>query len=596
MVEALSYVCKRFSIAIVAVVSVVMLLAFLSVEANITRIGYFGVAFRGNSEVVDVQIPEGILQSGDQIDLTSLTPAERFSLLGAAPIGAQMNVRAIRNGRSFVAPLRAVAPSYARQVELTRDIGIPICFVFSLGLASALFLMRPGPATLAFYGYAVLMLLKVYQTPLYLAEWPMNLYLDLGLQIVYPLTQLAILVFARLLFGSPGRAWPWIIWPAVATSVVVFLLWSDQIVWTTTLYLAAAGSHSRILDDLADLVLLVMTICGLAYIASGVERDERARMSWIVLGLAIAPVLDMTWDVADIASVLVRDTSTMLLAIEDWTDALLPWAGLCGIVTVFYGLLSRRVIDIRIAIGRAALYGTTTLVILVFFGAIEWLAEQIFESTRPAMYVSLIAALAIGFAMRTVHGRLETLVDAIFFKSAHEAEDSLRRAARAVANTTSRPTVVEFLLDEPVTVLDLTAAALFLADGEGQPFARVAERGWGAEHAASFGAEDVLPVMLRAELGPIALDSRRRAELQLPGGDRIEAMVVPLIMRGRLFGFAFYGERSDGAAFTALERELLAAIATNASSAFDHIDAENSRRRIADLEARLASLKPSKAS
>ena len=48
------------------------------------------------------------------------------------------------------------------------------------------------------------------------------------------------------------------------------------------------------------------------------------------------------------------DLRKELLAIERWTDALLPWCGLVGIVAVFYGFLSQRVVDFRVAIGRAS--------------------------------------------------------------------------------------------------------------------------------------------------------------------------------------------------------------------------------------------------
>jgi GAF domain-containing protein len=63
-------------------------------------------------------------------------------------------------------------------------------------------------------------------------------------------------------------------------------------------------------------------------------------------------------------------------------------------------------------------------------------------------------------------------------------------------------------------------------------------------------------------------------------------------MRGNVFGFVFYGERKDGVAFTEDERELLASIAASAAAASDHIDADRSRTRIRELEARLALLEP----
>ena len=278
-----------------------------------------------------------------------------------------------------------------------------------------------------------------------------------------------------------------------------------------------------------------------------------------------------------------------LLTIERWTDALLPWCGLVGIVAVFYGFLSQRVIDFRVAIGRAALYGATTLVIVLIFGAVEWFAEQIFESTRPAVYASLVVALAIGFAMSAVHARIELFLDNLFFREQRKAEAALRRAARALANTTSEKTSSSFSIDEPVAVLELRRAHSFCrAARTTASFASPPAAG--DRSGRSFDAEDPLVVTLRAELGPVQLEPRMLEGMRLPGGDRLHALAVPLVMRGGVFGFVFYGERKDGAAFTKEERDLLAAIAANAAAAYDHIDAERAHERIGELEGQLQQL------
>jgi hypothetical protein len=582
-----AFVCQRLSLAVVAIGSVFMLLVFFTVEYTAPQLGDYGISFRGNTDVVDLDtgVKQGALQSGDRIDLASLTPQQRFTFIQVRS-NETMNVTAIRDGRSFPVTLSAAPPEFSKQSVLARLIGIPICFFLSLGLASVLFLMRPRPATLAFYLYAILMLLKVYQTPLQLALWPVNLLSYVLLQFVYPGTQIAALVVAQRLYGEPGRATKSFLRATLATSVVVFFIWLNPVLWLT-FQRAGLPGPTRLYEAASDVVLLVIVLCGMAYAASGARDLDRRRVTWIVAGIALAPMLDLTWAVTDIMSALVRDSSFELLALERWTDALLPWAGLVGIVAVFYGFLSERVIDFRIAIGRAALYGATTLAIVIVFGAVEWLAEQVFESTRPAMYASLVVALAIGFAMKAVHARIEAFLDNLFFSEQRKAEASLRRAARALANTTSEKTVVEFLIDEPVAVLGLQAGALFLGRDAGGDFVRAAAHGWEDGHAERFSCEDPLIVTLRAELEPVTLEPRMLEGMHLPGGDRLHALAVPLVMRGTVFGFVFYGERKDGAPFTNEERELLASIATNAAAAYDHIDADRARERIRALEERL---------
>jgi len=569
-----------------------MVIVFIIVRDNASHIGYFPIVFPQNTNEVQVQSgggAPGALRTGDRVDLEALTPPERFALLNGGRSQSEMAIRVLRPGGAQDVVLTAGAVDDSPRARLARDVGTPLCFFLSLTLASALFLIRPRPITLAFYAYTMLMLVKVNQTALDLASWPISLASDLAIQIVYPLAQLMILVFARRLYGRPSRAWPWIFGAAVALSIVAFAAWVNPIVWMVFQRYALPGPAALFMS-LSDTALLVVVLCGLAYIASGATGIPRGRVNWVIAGIALAPILDLTWAIANSISTLAGNTSSLLIAVQHWTDSLGPWFGLAGSIFVVYGFLSERVIDFRFAIGRAAIYGAVTAVILILFGTLEWWAEQIFESTRPAIYVSLFAALAIGFTLNALHGRVENFLNFFIFRDQRQREEALRHASRALANTSSEKTLVEFLVDEPVRVLGLTSAALFLAQGDAGAFVRTADRGWTHHEAESIDAEDPLIVELRAELEPIPLDGRPRADTILPGGTKAPALVVPLLMRGSVFGFAFYGPRSSGAPLTNDERALLQGIARSAGAAYDHIDAERSHARIRDLELRVREL------
>ena len=326
-----------------------------------------------------------------------------------------------------------------------------------------------------------------------------------------------ILVFAARLYGVQTRAWRWLFGTAIFFAIVDFLVWMDPIIWMVFQRFGLPGP-TNLMMSLSDAALILVVIVGLAYIASGASGEHARRITWVVAGIALAPIIDLLWAVANILSTLVGNSSILLLDVQDWTDALGPWLGFVGVVFVFYGFLSQRVVDFRFVIGRAAIYVGITAVLLLFFGVIEWWAEQIFESTRPAIYVSLFAALFIGFSLNAVHGHVESLLNTFFFRDQRRAEGSLRHAARALANTNSEKTLVEFLVHEPVRVLGLTSAALFLARGENGAFVRTADSGWNRQEAETIDAEDPLIVELRADLAPMMLDGRPRAETILPGG------------------------------------------------------------------------------
>jgi hypothetical protein len=398
-----------------------------------------------------------------------------------------------------------------------------------------------------------------------------------------------ILIFAQRLYGRPSRAWPWFFGSALVLSLVVFAVWTDPILWIVFQRYGIPGP-TQLLMSLSDMLLLIVVLCGLAYIASGATALDRRRVTWVIAGISLAPILDLTWAVTNVLYTIFGNASVVLLNVQHWTDTLGPWFGLIGSIFVVYGFLSERVIDFRFVIGRAAIYGGITAVLLLLFGILEWWAEQLFESTRPAIYLSLFAALFIGFSLNAIHGRVEDFLNAVFFREQRRAEESLRRASRALANTSSEKTLIEFLVEEPVRVLGLTSAALFLAKRPGERFERTADCGWNNREAESIDPEDPLIVELRAELGPIVLDGRPRPETILPGGAKAPSMVVPLIMRGGVFGFVFYGARDNGLPLAADERALLEVIARSAAAAYDHIDADRSRAQIARLETKLRDL------
>ncbi len=591
LTAAINFLCDRLSLAVVAVGTVLMLVVFVLVVGHSTQLGTFPVLFEQNDDTIETPAGSnaGALKTGDRIDLQVLTRPQRFALIGGAHANKTIPVEVTRDGQTFHTKVVASSPDFSPRATLTRYVGTPLCFFLSLALASALFLVRPRPITLAFYIYTMLMLVKVNKLPLDLAVWPINFTSYLAAQVVYPASQLMILIFAQRLYGRPSRAWPWLLGSAIALSLIVFLIWVDPIVWMVYQQYGLPGP-TLLFQSLSDALLLIVVLAGLAYIASGATGIPRGRVYWVVAGIALAPILDLTWAITNVINMLVGNVSIPLLNLQDWTVALLPWFGLVGSIFVVYGFLSERVVDFRFAIGRAAIYGGITAVLLLIFAIIEWWAEQIFESTRPAIYVSLAAALLIGFTLNALHGRVENFLNSFFFRDQRRAEEALRHAARSLANTSSEKTLVEFLVDEPVRVLGLTSAALFLATGDDGAFVRTADCGWTRKETETIDAEDPLIVELRAELMPIALDGRPRAETILPGGSKTPSLVVPLLMRGAVFGFVFYGPRSNGTPLTADERNLLHAITRGAGAAYDHIDADRSRARIGRLEAQLRAL------
>ena len=590
--SGVTFLCERLSLAVVAIGTILMLLVFVVVEDNATHIGYYPIVFERNSDQVEVESGASLgnaLQSGDRVDLQALTQQQRFALLNGGPSASTVTVRALHNGRSYPVLVTASDIDNSPRAKLARDVGTPLCFFLSLALAAALFLLRPRPITLAFYVYTMLMLVKVNQTALDLASWPINLASDLAIQVVYRFGAAHDPRLRSSALRSPESRVAMVFWVRhrALDRRLCCVDGPDRLDGLSALRDTGA-------DDALREHLRRSAACRRALHVSlhRVRRDRdspRPRQLGRCRHRARADSRSYLGDNqrTEHARWQYLDALARRAALDRYAR---PWFGLIGSIFVVYGFLSERVIDFRFAIGRAAIYGAVTAVLLLMFGILEWWAEQIFESTRPAIYVSLFAALLIGFTLNALHGRVESFLNTFFYHDQRRAEEALRHAARALANTSSERTLVEFLVDEPVRVLGLTSAALFLAQPEGGVFRRTADRGWSRQEAEQIDPEDPLIVELRAELAPLALDGRPRAETILPGGSKAPSLVVPLLMRGAVFGFVFYGPRGNGTPLTADERSLLDAIARNAGAAYDHIDADKCRERIRTLETQLRGL------
>jgi GAF domain-containing protein len=61
-------------------------------------------------------------------------------------------------------------------------------------------------------------------------------------------------------------------------------------------------------------------------------------------------------------------------------------------------------------------------------------------------------------------------------------------------------------------------------------------------------------------------------------------------MRAEVFAIAFYGAHVNGAEISSDEQELLHSVAGSAAAAFDHLEAERTRREIEALRSENAAL------
>jgi hypothetical protein len=267
-----------------------------------------------------------------------------------------------------------------------------------------------------------------------------------------------------------------------------------------------------------------------------------------------------------------------------------PWLPIVASLAVYYALVHERVVDIRFAIGRAAEYALTTAMVIVVFAILEWGFGQLFEGSKIAAYATLLAAVIAGFSFNAVHSRVDRLIESIFFSKERDARERLERVSRALLYANSERLVVEFLLDHPIDAFELTSGAIFVLNETRTAFRRIAARNWDGAALAEIATDDALVAQLHAVHQPLLLRTVGWRPRGLPDGDKAPALAVQVLMRGEVFAIAFYGPHVSGAEITSDEQELLFAVAGSAAAAFDHLEAEHTRREIEALRSENAAL------
>jgi len=293
-----------------------------------------------------------------------------------------------------------------------------------------------------------------------------------------------------------------------AASIFVAGAIADGAVVAGATPLAHAASVAFDSTFIAALVGSVLCLV-LAIAVAGSERDE---LIWA--GVPIASIsLAEAYSLAALPLGLPSGPAHIIVGVGFF---LLP-AGLT------YSVLARRVVDIGFVLNRAAVYTCVSLLIVGLFVLFEWLFSLWIEHANRTASIAFggAVALALGFSIRFVHGRVDRVLDTLFFRKRHEDEQAIRAFAHEAAYVND-PAV---LVNRTITVLERHADASFvrILDGTGDDPAIVALRAWHklvdltAVDGTAIAGEWAYPMVARGRLvGALVIGPKRSSESYAP--------------------------------------------------------------------------------
>lgn len=315
--------------------------------------------------------------------------------------------------------------------------------------------------------------------------------------------------------------------------------------------------------DWGEGAFIATALTSLAYVsipaillATYAESDvaTRERLRWVIWAFsigALAAVADLLGTQGNLGlySTTYLEHSLLLLAYT-----LLP------AVVVLYTILKHRIIDVNVAISRAVVYGVISTLVVGLFALVDLFFSRALSSVRIGLIADMGLALVLGFSFNAFHARVDRLMDWLFFRARHRAEEHIAAVASAIPYARTEEHVNRLLINEPVRAFGLVDGML-----------------WRGGDAPTDDVESLVAI-LRAAQGVAAERTAYGAR-------------VPIFSDAELEAIAFYAPHSNGTDIDSDGLSLIERAANAAGGAYARFKALALRKRVAELEAELQAVR-----
>jgi hypothetical protein len=568
-----------------AFAGIALMLALFYVASStwgVLNVGLDGLNFEPDGSIIGVDDDSSAsragIVAGDRIVYASTPPATRAFLLGnGAVVGTHVIYAIEHRGHTRLVDLIQVKGGMDPVSFWKRPISAILCV-----LAGTLLLLRPQRATWAFFVYAVLETISLCTQ---YWSYPWNLVFACLYDASDAVAPLPLLYFAVSFVNAETRPWN-------SAVMKIAIAGTVAIVAATWLELAKNYDGQTLGDALAVATkywVVAQTVATLVALVGAYRTGRRAhrqRIAWVVTGITCAVVFHSLLPQFVSTTVTANQTSTLNLV----AYALFVISPLVTALALLYAMTQYRVVALRFAVSRTLVYGATTTMIVGIFIIVEWAAGRIFENSKLEAYAGLFTALLIGFAVDSLHKRVDSAIDVFFFRQERRAAERLRHLTASLQYADDEAVIAKFIVDEPARLLNLGSAALFITSQTGE-FARVRSCGWSVDDLDAIAQTDELVPQLRAASAALPLQDLHWPAARLPHGAGEPLLALPLKARADLFAIVLYGGHTNGAALNADERFLLQSLASHAASAYDHVEAVRARAEMQRLRQKLESVR-----
>jgi sigma-B regulation protein RsbU (phosphoserine phosphatase) len=386
------------------------------------------------------------------------------------------------------------------------------------------------------------------------------------------LSELFYFFFAVFPTRSPiDRKVPWLKWVLVFTGLCLGLggyRTGNSIalpIFAPVLSYRAAN-NARIVIVYSSIVLGLISLLGNMF--SAPSADDRRKLKVIfwgtLIGVTPAGVIAFSQDVFNLGfSFWLNFVKVMLLFLFPLSFA--------------YAVVKHRVMDIPVLLKRSARYfvverGFVFLILAISVGLTFWFGQAFSRYFSAGSKAAIPIGATFGVLMITgatqVHRRVRTRLDRAFFRSSYDAQQILEELAARTLTVTTREELAELLQQNIWDALHPQTMYVYLDNGAAQFHAYGGDP---PDEAMTLSPKAEAIAMLAELTGPLELNPE---ETQ---GTQLEALqpecLVPIrgAGEGQLQGGMVLGTRLSEESYSAMDKRLLASVASQAGIAMRSI-------------------------
>lgn len=506
--------------------------------------GWFGfLVTNGNVVTMATPIAGGAIHDGDRIDLHRMSPEDRLRLTRSGPPGYVLKLPLI-SGRAVTVVARPYVRSLADNVTDIVEVLATLAYIV---IAAALVLLRPAPATWAFFGFSYSFCIFA-ATP---STWPF--FFAVAWQVLFLVSSgiscSAFVLFAlRFPDNKPSRI------GRVVERALLFGLSPILVVLSLYGFLSYVFAGNFVTGASLAVVIIGETVFafGIVVLISryvSAEVAERNRLRWVVVAFAVAYLPALALEAIYGSGAALIPVSPELINICQAWEVLAP-------IALAYTVLRHRLFDVRFVVSRALVYAFMTSLVVGAIALADWSFSRWLAESRFALIAELALALLLGAVLTVAHRRIEHFLNSVVFRTQLMALEALRRFAKETDLISDPQRLLTQTYEALHVRMECDYVAIYTADGASFVLATPPE----TSTPPLMAGDDFAVLRLRRWSEPFECDE--------PAHPLRTALFVPMVARTRLVGFIVCGPKRDRTHYLPDEIDTLSTLAHRAGSAY----------------------------